>query len=279
MITIDGSLGEGGGQIIRSSLALSLVTGTPVTIENVRAGRKKPGLLRQHLTAVQAATEISGAKADGAEIGSKRFVFEPGKVRAGKYRFSVGSAGSTTLVCQTVLPALMLVEGTSSIEILGGTHNPFAPPFDYLTKVYFPLLRKMGAIVESGECRPGFHPAGGGSFRIRVVGGPNLKPFELLQRGTLVRTEVKALVANLPKHIGERECKLIARKTNWDAKSFIGEVIKDSPGPGNVLMIELEFEHVTEHARTHIDVLKRFLDIEIDVEEDGELRTIRLRKR
>jgi RNA 3'-terminal phosphate cyclase (ATP) len=343
MITIDGSQGEGGGQIVRSSLALSLVTGTPVTIENVRAGRKKPGLLRQHLTAVHAATEISGAKVDGAELGSQRFVFEPGTVKAGEYRFSVGSAGSTTLVCQTVLPALMLVKGTSNIEVLGGTHNPFAPPFDYLTKVYFPLLRKMGPIVESGECRPGFYPAGGGSFRLRVIGSSNLKPFELLQRGKLVRREIRALVANLPKHIGERECKLIARKTDWDAKSFIIAEVKGSPGPGNVVMIELEFEHVTElfiafgkvgkkaervanevlqaarkylesdvpvgphladqlllplglaahqgqpgayrtgplteHTRTHIDVLKRFLDIEIDVEEDGDMRTIRLWKR
>lgn len=342
MITIDGSQGEGGGQILRSSLALSLVTGKPVTIENVRAGRKKPGLLRQHLTAVRAATEVSDASTAGAELGSKRFVFEPGDVKPGEYRFNVGSAGSTTLVFQTVLPALMLADGTSSIEILGGTHNPFAPPFDFLTKVYLPLLRKLGPIIEPGECRPGFYPAGGGSFRVRVVGCQKLKSLKLLERGEFVRREVRAMVANLPKHIGERECKLIARKTGWDAKCFVCEEVKGSPGPGNLVMIELEFEHVaelfvafgevgkkaervandvlqearkylatdvpvgpyladqlllpmgiaahqghpcayrtaplTQHARTHIAVLHRFLDIEIDVEEEGESRTVRLRR-
>jgi RNA 3'-terminal phosphate cyclase (ATP) len=340
MITIDGSQGEGGGQIVRSSLALSLVTGRPFTIENVRLGRKKPGLLRQHLTAVRAAKEISDATAEGAELGSKRFVFEPGKVKAGEYRFSVGSAGSTTLVFQTVLPALMLAEGTSNIEVLGGTHNPFAPPFDFLTKVYLPVLRKLGPIVEPGECRPGFYPAGGGSFRIRVVGCQNLTSLKLSGRGKLVRREVRAMVASLPKHIGERECKLIARKTDWDAKCFICEEVRGSSGPGNLVMIELEFEHVVElfvafgevgkkaervanevlqearkylatdvpvgpyladqlllpmgiaahqghpcayrttpltpHAKTHIDVLHRFLNIEIHVEEQGDSRTIRL---
>ncbi|MEO8494294.1 MAG: RNA 3'-terminal phosphate cyclase [Planctomycetota bacterium] len=343
MITIDGSQGEGGGQIVRSSLALSLVTGRPVTIEKVRAGRKKPGLLRQHSTAVRAAAEISDARTEGAEIGSKRFVFEPGEVKVGEYRFSVGSAGSTTLVFQTVLPALIFAAGTSSIEIEGGTHNPFAPPFDYLAKVYLPLLRKLGPIVEPGDCRPGFYPAGGGSFRMRIAGCQQLKSLELLERGKLVRRAVRALVANLPRHIAERECKLIARKTDWEAKCFRCEEVKGSPGPGNVVMIELEFEHVTElfiafgevgkkaervanevlqsarkylaagvpvgpyladqlllpmgiaahhgqpcayrtgpltqHAITHIDILHRFLDIEIDVEEAGDERTVRLRRR
>ncbi|HRX78794.1 MAG TPA: RNA 3'-terminal phosphate cyclase, partial [Pirellulaceae bacterium] len=246
MITIDGSKGEGGGQVVRSSLALSLMTGTPVTIDNVRAGRKKPGLLRQHTTAVHAAAEISDARIEGAEIGSKRFVFEPGEVKAGEYRFSVGSAGSTTLVFQTVLPALMLIESVSTVEVHGGTHNPFAPPFDFLANAYLPLLRKLGPVVEAGECQPGFYPMGGGSFRARISGRQPLQPLALAERGKLVRRQVRALVANLPKHIGERECKLIARKTGWDAKSFSYEEVKGSPGPGNVVMIELEFEQVTE---------------------------------
>ena len=342
MIKIDGSQGEGGGQIVRSSLALSLVTGKSFTIENIRAVRKRPGLLRQHLTALRAATEISDASTEGAELGSKRFVFEPGEVKAGEYRFSVGSAGSTTLVFQTVLPALMLAEGTSKIEVLGGTHNPFAPPFDFLAKVYLPLLRKLGPIVEPGECRPGFYPAGGGSFRVRVLGCQKLTSLKLSERGKLVRREVRAMVASLPKHIGERECKLIARQTDWDAQCFICEEVKGSPGPGNLVMIELEFEHVTElfvafgeagkkaervanevlrearkylandvpagpyladqlllpmgiaahqghpcayrtapltqHAKTHIDVLRRFLDIEIDVGGQGDSRTIQLHR-
>src|SRR5688500_5627223 len=127
MITIDGSEGEGGGQILRTSLALSLVTGQPFRIVNIRAGRKKPGLLRQHLTAVQAAIAIGDAVADGAEIGSQELVFRPEGIRAGEYRFAVGTAGSTTLVLQTVLPALMLANGPSRVVLEGGTHNPFAP--------------------------------------------------------------------------------------------------------------------------------------------------------
>ncbi|MCA9124535.1 MAG: RNA 3'-terminal phosphate cyclase [Planctomycetaceae bacterium] len=246
MITIDGSQGEGGGQIVRSSLALSLITGIPIRIENVRAGRKNPGLLRQHLTAFQAATQISNAQTHGAELGSKVVQFEPGTITPGRYRFSVGSAGSTTLVFQTVLPALMLVDGISHIEVEGGTHNPHAPPFDYLARVYFPLLRKLGANVEAGNCHPGFYPAGGGCFGAKVVGCPSLNRLELLDRGVLLHRRVRALVANLPIDIAERECRLIERRTNWDAKNFSREEIEGSVGAGNVVMIELEFEHLTE---------------------------------
>jgi RNA 3'-terminal phosphate cyclase (ATP) len=246
MISIDGSQGEGGGQIIRSSLALSLVTGKPVTIDSVRAGRKKPGLMRQHLACVRAAKQISEAEVEGDEIGSKRLVFRPGAVRAGDYRFRVGSAGSTTLVFQTVLPALMLTEGTSTIELEGGTHNPFAPPYDFLAKAYLPLLRRVGPVVELSDCRPGFYPGGGGSFRATVRPAQQLKGIELLEQGKLIDRRVRALVSNLPWHIADRECKGIARKTGWPEKCFAREEVKGSLGPGNVVMIELEYEHVTE---------------------------------
>src|SRR4051812_42841527 len=121
VITIDGSLGEGGGQVLRTSLALSLVTGKPFRIVNIRAGRKKPGLLRQHLTAVMAATQIGAAVSDGAEIGSSELVFRPEEVTPGGYRFAVGTAGSTTLVLQTILPALMLANKSSTLTLEGGT--------------------------------------------------------------------------------------------------------------------------------------------------------------
>ena len=124
MITIDGQLGEGGGQVLRTSLGLSLVTGKPFGIRNIRAGRKKPGLMRQHLTAVRAATEISDAKVRGDAIGSRKLEFEPGKVRPGEYTFAVGTAGSATLVLQTVLPALVVADGPSRLTLRGGTHNP-----------------------------------------------------------------------------------------------------------------------------------------------------------
>ena len=134
MLTIDGSFGEGGGQILRTSLALAAVTGTPFRIVGIRAKREKPGLMRQHLTAVNAAAEVCGATVDGAKIGSQEVVFKPGTVKAGKYRFSVGTAGSATLVCQTVLPALLVANGDSELRFEGGTHNPWAPPHPFLAR-------------------------------------------------------------------------------------------------------------------------------------------------
>ncbi len=145
MLTIDGSAGEGGGQILRSSLALSLVTGKSFVIEKIRANRKKPGLMRQHLSAVKAAAEISQARVEGATLGSTRLIVCPGTVKAGNYTFDVGTAGSTTLVLQTVLPALLLAEGESNLTLRGGTHNPMAPPFDFLAKSYLPLINRLAS--------------------------------------------------------------------------------------------------------------------------------------
>ncbi len=138
-IKIDGSFGEGGGQIVRSSLTLSLVTGKPFAIERIRAGRHKPGLMRQHLTAVNAAAEISGAEVEGAAVGSARLLFRPGRVRPGDYAFRVGTAGSTTLVFQTILPALMIADAPSRLTLEGGTHNPFAPSFRFPREGVFPV--------------------------------------------------------------------------------------------------------------------------------------------
>ena len=139
-IRIEGSFGEGGGQILRSSLSLSLVTGKPSRIENIRANREKPGLLRQHLTAVQAAVAVGSAEVEGAALGSKALTFMPGKIRSGEFRFAIGTAGSGTLVLQTILPALITAVGPSRIEIEGGTHNPAAPPFDFLQGSFIPLI-------------------------------------------------------------------------------------------------------------------------------------------
>src|SRR5947209_9921690 len=148
MITIDGSTGEGGGQIIRTSLALSLITGKPFRIFNVRARREKPGLQRQHLTAVLSAAEIGSAKVDGAEVKSQAFTFVPGQIVPGEYTFSIGTAGSATLVLQTLLPPLMAASAPSMLTLEGGTHNVHAPPFDFLQKTFVPLLNRMGWRVE-----------------------------------------------------------------------------------------------------------------------------------
>src|SRR5688500_12874474 len=147
MITLDGSLGEGGGQILRTALALSMATGQAFRIDNIRAGRAKPGLLRQHLTGVNAAAKICSAKTDGAGIGSTRLTFEPGAVAAGECAFAIGSAGSTMLVLQAILPALLIADGPSTVTVEGGTHNPAAPPFDFLEKALVPLINRMGAAV------------------------------------------------------------------------------------------------------------------------------------
>ncbi len=186
MIEIDGSHGEGGGQIIRSSLALSMVTATPVTIDNIRARRSNPGLQRQHLTAVHAAREVSGGGVEGAELGSRKIVFGPGVVTPGEYTFDVGTAGSTTLVLQTILPALMIAGGPSQLRLKGGTHNPFAPPYDFLARIFVPLVERMGPQIRLELKRYGFFPAGQGELIVHIQPAQKLQPLELLERGKLV---------------------------------------------------------------------------------------------
>ena len=246
MVHIDGSDGEGGGQIVRSALTLSLVTGIPTTIENVRARRKRPGLMRQHLAAVLAAQKISQAELEGAEIGSRKLVFRPGPVQNGEYDFRIGSAGSATLVLQTVLPAMVHGQGETRLSIEGGTHNPMAPPFEFLTHVYLPLIKKMRADVSCSLVRHGFYPAGGGRIEAKVsrsrFGG-----LELMDRGPLKYRRVTALVARLPPHIAHRECDTIRLESGWNRDAaFAVQEISDSAGPGNVVIVQLEYENVSE---------------------------------
>ena len=153
-LTLDGSTGEGGGQILRTGLALSMVTGRPLHITRIRAGRPKPGLMRQHLACVQAAVAVCGGQAEGAELNSQTLVFTPGVVRAGDYRFQIATAGSCLLVLQTVLPALMLADAPSQVELMGGTHNPMAPPFDFLERAFAPLVRRLGVGAGAGAQAP-----------------------------------------------------------------------------------------------------------------------------
>jgi RNA 3'-terminal phosphate cyclase (ATP) len=246
MILIDGSYGEGGGQILRTSLALSLVTGKPFRIERIRAGRKTPGLLRQHLTAVNAASKIGQAEVAGAEIGSCELTFTPGEVVAGEYRFAIGTAGSTSLVLQTVLPALMSATAPSVLILEGGTHNPFAPPFGFLAKAFLPLLNRMGPQIKAElEC-PGFYPAGGGRVGFTISPAKKLAPFDLRERGEIRARRAKASVSSLPVSIAERELAVIGQMLSWSTEWLQSEVIRDSCGPGNVVSIEIESEHVTE---------------------------------
>lgn len=246
MIKIDGSMGEGGGQVLRTSLALSMVTGQPFVMSNIRAGRKKPGLLRQHLTAVKAAGEVSCAKVNGATLGSDSIEFTPGTIRAGRYHFSIGSAGSTTLVLQTVLPALLRADGASELVIEGGTHNPYAPTVHFLTRCFLPVLAKMGPRVEVELVRHGFFPAGGGQIRVTIEPVERLTPLELLERGEISRRLVTATVAGLPGAIADRELQTVSKKLALTDEEMKHDLIGDGLGPGNVLSIELESEQVTE---------------------------------
>jgi RNA 3'-terminal phosphate cyclase (ATP) len=246
MLTLDGSAGEGGGQILRSALALSLLTGTPFRIEKIRARRAKPGLLRQHLTAVQAAARIGSAQVEGAELGSRALTVRPGTVAPGEYHFAIGSAGSACLVVQTVLPPLLLASGPSVLIVEGGTHNPAAPSWDFLARVFFPLLERMGARIRTKLERHGFYPAGGGRLRVEIDPVSTLAPLELLKRGEIAERSARALVAHLPRNIADRELRVVCDKLSGFEHHAHAVTESDTPGPGNAVLVELVCEHVNE---------------------------------
>ncbi|HJT33039.1 MAG TPA: RNA 3'-terminal phosphate cyclase [Pirellulales bacterium] len=246
MLTIDGSQGEGGGQILRTSLALAIVTGTPIRIEKIRAKRDKPGLRRQHLTAVLAAAQISDAAVSGDQVGSQQITFQPRRTLPGDYRFDVGSAGSTTLVLQTVLPPLMLAGGRSTLELIGGTHNPFAPPVDFLERAFLPILNRLGPWVTLTLERPGFYPVGGGRLQAKIEPAARLKPVAIVERGAIMRRSCQAVIANLPDHIAERELATVAAALDWPGNCLETRRYEGNFGPGNLVTIDVECEHVTE---------------------------------
>lgn len=245
VLHIDGSQGEGGGQILRTSLALSMITGTPIRIEKIRARRSKPGLMRQHLTSVLAAARVSGAHVQGAEVGSREIAFTPSGVQPGVYQFSIGTAGSTTLILQTVMPALLLASGPSRVTLEGGTHNPKAPPFEFLKRTFLPLLERMGARVEVSLPRAGFYPAGGGRLEAVIHPADSLSPLDLLERGEIRGRQGTVLLANLPGHIAERELRHLTKLTSWPEGALEIRRI-DAAGPGNAVLLELESDSVTE---------------------------------
>lgn len=240
MIVIDGSKGEGGGQMVRSSLTMSLLTGQPVRIDNVRAGRRRPGLLRQHLTALTAAAEIGEAQVGGAYLGSTRVTFSPRAVRGGDYRYAIGSAGSAGLVLQTVLPPLLRADGPSTVRVEGGTHNAWAPPWDFLEACWLPVMKRMGADITLRLVRHGFYPAGGGAIVAEVTPGP-LTPLELVERGDAGEHRATALFANLSGKIAKRQLSTLATHGIGGRMHQV-----DANGPGNVVFATLRFEHVTE---------------------------------
>ncbi|MGH7492134.1 MAG: RNA 3'-terminal phosphate cyclase [bacterium] len=246
MLLIDGSHGEGGGQVLRSALTLSLVTGKPFRIENIRAGRRKPGLLRQHLTAVEAAARIGAAEVTGADTGSRTLTFSPSQLLPGEYHFAVGTAGSTTLVLQTVLLPLAMAPAASRLILEGGTHNPYAPPFDFLQRAFLPIINCMGPKIFAELERPGFYPAGGGKLAVSIEPAAKLSPVNIIEKGKSLHKAARALICNLPRHIADRELRVMAAKLALAPEQLQIEEIVGGSGPGNVVLLELAYENLVE---------------------------------
>ncbi len=247
-VHIDGSEGEGGGQILRTSFALAALYGRSLHVTKIRAGRERPGLKRQHLTCVRAVTQLCHGTLRGDTLGSSELHFEPGKVKAGEYHFSVGTAGSACLVFQTVIWPLLFAKGNSRVVFEGGTHNPFAPPFEFIERSFLPIIQRMGARVSLHLERAGFMPAGGGRFVAEIEGNCRLKPIELCETTAIVERRATALVANLPGTIAIRELREIRNLLHWKNEECLPKVSQDDGGPGNVLLLEISRENVTEVA-------------------------------
>jgi len=245
-IVIDGSQGEGGGQVLRTAVSLAAALGREVTVTSIRAGRPKPGLAAQHVAAVRAAAAVCDADVAGDEIASTEVTFRPGPLRPGSYRFDIGTAGSTTLVLQTVIPALMLADDDSEVTVSGGTHNPLAPCFEYLRDVFAVLASTMNLQAYFVMERPGFFPAGGGkvAMQIRgVEGRDNLEPLRLGSRGELRYVEgLSGVGAKLPAHVGDRQARtalqLLARAGH---RATFEEAVWETASPGTVVFLRAAY--------------------------------------
>jgi RNA 3'-terminal phosphate cyclase (ATP) len=246
MIELDGSAGEGGGQILRTSLALSMITGQAFRIRNIRANRQPPGLRRQHLSAVRAAAIVCGANASHAEVGSTTLEFTPGRVTGGVYDFDIGTAGSTTLVLQTLIPALLFAEQPTAVTVTGGTHNPKAPPAEFLQRAYCRVLAAMGANVEIEIERYGFYPAGGGTVSANVWPCKPLRRIDLLDRGGLREAYAQAITARLPLQVAQRQYATVHNLLGWDGAQLRAVLSPESASPGNAVLLTIESETVTE---------------------------------
>jgi len=270
-VCIDGSTGEGGGQVLRTSLALSCITGKSLHIENIRAARRNPGLAKQHLMCVQAACGISNGRCQGAALGSGVLDFQPGAVQSGDFLFRIGSAGSASLVIQTVLPALFFADKPSRITVTGGTHNPLAPPFDFLCETFLPAVAAAGF---QGDCRlikHGFFPAGGGqiAFDTRPRQKVRYQIVDLCEPGREFQINARIYTAKLPAHIARRQEKLLLQSFPEIQKVEHIEVVH-SDGPGNCVMIRLcdggttVFTAFGQRGRPSRDVVKEVVDLASD---------------
>jgi RNA 3'-terminal phosphate cyclase (ATP) len=239
-IFIDGSIGEGGGQILRTSLALSCITGKRLHIENIRSARRNPGLAKQHLSCVQAACQICNGKSRGAAQGSKVLDFQASPVHSGDFHFDIGSAGSASLVIQTLLPALFLANKPSTVTVTGGTHNPLAPPFDFLSETFLPTIKTAGFQGDCKLLRHGFFPAGGGkiTFRVQPRQIQSNKTINFCDSGQEFQINAKIYTAKLPTRIAHHQQKLLLQ-SGLNVQNIEQTDVRDSKGPGNAVCIRL----------------------------------------
>lgn len=239
-VYIDGSMGEGGGQILRTSLALACITGRNLHIKNIRAARRNPGLAKQHLICVRAAQEICGGQCKGAAISSQTLVFQPGPIRGGNFSFDIGSAGSATLVIQTILPALFLTDKPSTITVSGGTHNPWAPPYDFLAETFLPAIKSAGFDADCKLEKHGFYPAGGGKITLNIQPQQtNLnQQINFCQPIDNIQIRARIYTSKLPSHIPQRQRKLLLQ-SKLKFKNIEHIEVTDSDGPGNCMMLRL----------------------------------------
>ena len=235
-LTIDGASGEGGGQIFRSALTLSMCLGKPICIDNIRAGRSKPGLLRQHLTCLQAATVISDAEVEGDYLGSSRVVFAPGDIKAGRYCFAVGSAGSTTLIFQTIMMPLLLADAPSEVVFEGGTHNGMAPTFDFIQHSFLPIMALMGCDIDVALEKYGFYPAGGGRWQATIKPITTINAVSLDQYTDKPELHAAVLLSKVPEHVALRELACIAKAYSLEESALSFKSVA-SAGPGNVVSL------------------------------------------
>lgn len=243
MVGIDGSSGEGGGQILRSALTLSALSGRPLHLVNIRAGRLKPGLMPQHLQAVKAAAAVALAEVRGADLGSRELLFTPGKLTPGRYRFDIGTAGATSLVLQTIFLPLTFAGARSSVDIRGGTHVPSSPSFHYLQWQWAPYLRRLGLDLDIHLKVAGFYPRGGGLLQAVIRPAGTLRPLQLIERGRLLRLRCLSLAAGLPLTVAERQSRRAAeRLSSFRELLEITNELLPSVGKGTLLLLLAEFE-------------------------------------
>ena len=244
MIHIDGSQGEGGGQVLRSSLCLSLMIQKELEITNIRAGRSKPGLRAQHLKAVEAAALIGTAQVSGADLGSTALTFRPTEIHPGRYQFDIGTAGATTLVLQTIFLPLALSDTRSTVAITGGTHVKWSPSYHYLELQWLPFMRQIGCQIDLKMELAGYYPQGGGRVSATIYPCKKISPLELTDRGKLKHIRGISAISNLPRHIARRQREQVLRRIgDRYYLSDIRLVELASRFKGTMLLLLAEFEH------------------------------------